>query len=149
MVFDSISGAHRYSSLHPRIADALDFLFRFEIKTFVAGRTNIKGDSLFALLQEYNSKVRADGLWESHRRYADIQFIYEGEELLGCAPLASMRTTQEYVADEDYALYEGEGQFFRLRAKEFAIFFPEDVHMPGLAVTQPARVRKIVVKVEL
>lgn len=149
MILDSIENASRYFSLHPRIARGLGFLRSFSTESFVPGREEIEGEALFALRQAYLSKPREKGLWEAHRRYADIQFIHEGRELLGVAPLVSMRTNREYTEEGDYALYEGEGQFFVLPPKGFAILFPEDVHMPGIAVDQSIRVRKIVVKVEL
>ena len=34
-------------------------------------------------------------------------------------------------------------------AGSFAILMPQDAHMPGIAVTQPAPVRKVVVKVKV
>jgi len=36
-----------------------------------------------------------------------------------------------------------------LKEGDFAIFLPEDAHMPGAAFKEPAKVKKIVVKVQL
>jgi YhcH/YjgK/YiaL family protein len=149
MILDQIQYAELYAGLHPRIATGLRFLMNFNLGTFVPGRKELEDKALFVLFQEYESKPLEASKWESHRRYADIQFICEGEERIGYAPCASLRETTAYNAKEDYSFLEGEGQHIHLRKGWFAIFFPQDAHRPCVAVDQPAPVRKIVVKVEL
>jgi len=52
--------------------------------------------------------------------------------------------------EKDYALYECDTQRFVLNSGDFAVFFPNDVHMPGVSVTdRPTPVKKIVVKVKI
>jgi YhcH/YjgK/YiaL family protein len=108
--------------------------------------TTFRGDAVYALRQEYLSKRREDGKWESHRRYADIQFIYEGVEQMGYAPISSLDATCAYDEKGDCLLYKGSGQYFVLEPGWFVIFFPEDGHMPGIAAAGSETVRKIVVK---
>jgi YhcH/YjgK/YiaL family protein len=149
MIIDLLHHSDHYSSLSPRIASGLAFLKDVDFGALKLGRNDIEGDSLYAMYQEYDTRAMEQGAWESHRAYADIQFIVEGEELIGYAPLTSMIVKDAYKADGDYALYEGSGDFLHLRAGQFAIFWPQDVHMPGVAVTQPSAAKKVVVKVLL
>src|SRR5688500_5763590 len=37
-------------------------------------------DGAFAIEQVYRTKLRADGFFESHRKYIDVQVVLEGEE---------------------------------------------------------------------
>ena len=69
-----------------------------------------------------------------------------GVELMGHAPLASLRVGV-YDESRDFVAAEGDGDFFRMTAGSFVIFWPGDAHMPGLAAGAPAALRKIVVKV--
>jgi len=149
MILDQIKNAALYRGLHPHIQAGLDYLSAFNCEGFAPGRDSIQTDSVFALRQEYLSRLLENSKWESHRRFADIQFIVDGEEQMGYAPVSSLTVTQPYDETGDAALYEGPGQFFTLRPGWFAIFFPEDAHMPGLATATPANVRKIVVKVKI
>lgn len=104
----------------------------------------------FALEQTYFSKRRAEGFFESHRNYIDVQAIFAGEECLEVIDVARASVKQAYQAERDLIVYEDAagGTQLRLREGEAAVFFPTDVHMPGLKVSEePGLVRKSVVKV--
>lgn len=149
MIIDHIRNWNSYFSLPARFARAFSFLKRLDFQTLRPGRNDIEGDSLFAMCQEYETKSPGEGKWESHRSYADIQYVAGGEELIGYAPLESMIVREAYRQDSDCAFYHGAGDFIRLRQGQFGIFLPQDVHMPGIAVGGPSPVRKVVVKVLL
>ena len=149
MIIDHIRNWTRYASLSPLFAEGFEFLQNFDFRALQLGRNNIHGDSLYVMCQEYETRPMEKGKWESHRMYADIQFVVEGEELIGYSPLESMAVTEGYQLDRDCAFHDGEGDFIRLRQGQFGIFLPQDVHMPGIAVTQPSPVKKAVVKVLL
>jgi len=103
-----------------------------------------------AIEQAYETKSRADGVFESHRRFIDIQVICEGEEQIEVADTARLTVRQPYDAERDFALYHDhpDASLLRLFPGEAAILFPEDAHMPTLRIhAAPVRVRKVVLKV--
>ena len=105
---------------------------------------------LFAVEQVYETKPRAEGFFESHRKYIDVQVIIAGEERMEVIDAARIAVREPYSADRDVILYfdATDASELRLRAGEAAIFFPVDVHMPSLRLHAPAvLVRKTVVKV--
>ena len=105
---------------------------------------------LFAVEQVYETKPRADGFFESHRKYIDVQVIIAGEERMEVIDAAHITVREPYSADRDVILYHDvtDASELRLRAGEAAIFFPVDVHMPSLRLHASAvLVRKTVVKV--
>ena len=107
-------------------------------------------DGAFALEQVYQSKVRADGFFESHRRYIDVQAIFQGEEAMEVADVTRMVVGQPYNADRDLVVYRDTLEAARLHlvAGEAAVFYPSDVHMPSLCLTGgPTLVYKTVIKV--
>jgi biofilm protein TabA len=108
------------------------------------------GGGTFVLEQSYETKLRADGFFESHRKYIDVQTMLEGEELMEFADRARMKVRQPYNPDRDLIVYEDSTDSSQLRVfpGQAAIFFPDDVHMPTLRIrSEPVRVRKCVVKI--
>jgi biofilm protein TabA len=157
MILDTLENANSdsaaiYRSLPRRLVAALDFLRTSDLAGLPLGKTTIDGERLFALTQEYEPKPPSQLKFEAHRRYWDVQYVVRGVERMGWNTLARMTVIQPYDAERDVAFFRGEGDFFRVPAGTFAIFSPQDVHMPGVAVEQGgavAIVRKIVLKVEV
>lgn len=107
------------------------------------------GGGVFALEQAYQSKPRAEGRWEAHRAYIDVQVIVVGEELMEVTDVSRLRVAEDFTPAKDLLFYQSfdEGSVLRVKAGEAAVFFPVDAHKPSLAVGAPALVRKTVVKV--
>lgn len=108
------------------------------------------GGGVFVIEQAYETKLRADGFFESHRKYIDVQTLVEGEELMEVADIARMHERQPYNPDRDLIVYNdsSEASLLKLYPGLSAIFFPPDVHMPTLRIrAAPVLVRKSVVKV--
>jgi biofilm protein TabA len=106
---------------------------------------------VFAIEQVYETKPRAEGFFESHRKFIDVQVIVEGEELMEVIDASRITVRDAYVSERDLITYvDGkDASEIRLLAGEAAIFFPVDVHMPSLRLRSntPVLVRKTVVKV--
>lgn len=148
MLFDKIHNAPQYYNLGVRLSTALKYLMEKDFSAMAAGRYEIDGDRIYALVQEYDTRTRTAGKWEAHRRYIDIQYIVEGTELMGYENLENMEfQNQDYNPDKDVIIPEGEGSFVKMNAGTFAILWPQDAHMPGQAVSEPSGVRKVVIKV--
>jgi biofilm protein TabA len=108
------------------------------------------GGGAFVVEQVYDTKARADGFFESHRNYIDVQVVLEGEEAMEVCDAARMTVRQPYNAERDLIVYEdsADASLLRVFPGHAAIFFPADVHMPSLRVrAEPVLVRKAVVKV--
>ena len=150
MITDRLSNAALYRTLHPRLTAALDWLRATDLLHLPLGKAPIDGDELFALVQEYVPKDPALGKFEAHREYWDVQYLARGEERMGWVNLEEATVSEPYDPERDVAFFSGKGSFVRVPAGSFAIFGPEDVHMPGVSPDgEEARetVRKIVVKV--
>lgn len=106
-------------------------------------------NGVFAIEQVYQSKLRAEGFFESHRKYIDVQVIVAGEELMEVEDIARLTVSQTYDVDRDFLKYADTAgaTVLKLRQDDAAIFFPVDGHMPGLQLAGAALVRKTVVKV--
>jgi len=146
VIVDHISNAERYAALGPRFKQAFDFLRTTDLNALEKGRYPLAGDALFALVQAYHTKPQSEGFWEAHRRYIDLQFVLQGTERIGYAPLHRMQL-ESYDEQRDLSVLLGEGDFLTLTDGCFMLLWPEDVHMPGLQADQSGPVRKIVFKI--
>lgn len=107
------------------------------------------GQEVFALEQAYESKPPAEGKWEAHERFIDVQVVVTGRELMGVIEVAGLRLTEDYRAERDlmfFAPADG-GSTLKVGSGGVAVFFPADGHMPSLADGATTVVRKTVVKV--
>lgn len=134
--------------LAQRIQAAFDYLQSADLENTAPGKVVIDGDRVFALVQEYNTKPRAQGFWEAHRQYLDVQYVVKGLEHMGFANIEQL-TAGTYEAAKDFLPLDGAGSFVLLPAGMFTIFMPQDGHMPGIAVNEPQPVKKVVVKVAI
>lgn len=146
MIVDHISNAGRYAALGPLFEQAFDFLRTTDPNALEPGRYPLAGDALFALVQSYHTKAPSEGFWEAHRRYIDLQFIAQGTERIGYAPLHRLEL-ESHDEQRDLSVLKGEGDFLTLTDGCFMLLWPEDAHMPGLKADQSGPVRKIVFKI--
>lgn len=137
----------------PRLKRALDYLTQARTQGLADGRYEIDGDQLYALVQSYETVVADENSkYEAHRKYIDVQFIVEGQEMMGWAALKQMVVNKEYIEEKDVVLGTcpmAAASPVKVDAGEAAIFFPEDAHAPKLAVYVSRPVKKIVVKVAI
>jgi YhcH/YjgK/YiaL family protein len=114
-------------------------------------RYDIDDDNVFALLSEYLTKSEEEARYEAHQRYADIQYVASGKELIGVAPLSTKNEIlQPYDSTKDIMfLSVNEVQNHKATPDRFFIFFPDDAHRPGLRDGDSTLVRKVVIKVKV
>lgn len=148
MIFDTLENHALYAPSGSRLAVAFQFLRENDLAALPIGRVEIAGDEIFALVQEYTTKTLEQAAWEAHRAYIDLQYVVSSAERMGFANLASLEPGA-YVAEKDYLSASGTANFVDVFAGAYTIFFPQDAHMPGLSVTTPQRVRKVVIKIRL
>ena len=146
MITDRLTNAHLYMHLGPRIQQAFEYLQHTDLLSLPPGRYELDGKNLYVMSQEYLSKLPDQGKWEAHRRYIDLQYITSGVERIGYAHLSRL-AQGEYNPEKDFHALTGEGDFITLSSGDFLLLFPDDAHMPGMAVGNPVPVKKVVVKI--
>jgi YhcH/YjgK/YiaL family protein len=147
MILDLLTHAPDYENTCPGLAEGFRYLRETDCARIAAGRYPIDGKRIHAIVQDYDTKPYADGFLEIHQRYIDIQFLVSGEELIGYAPFTGQPVQTPYNAEKDIAFLQGASDPVRLTPGLFAVFFPQDAHMPGRTAGASVRVRKVVVKV--
>ena len=129
---------------------AFRFMKSEDLKNLPAGVTEVDGKNLFVAISEYNSKEKPETRYESHKNYIDIQYVIDGEELIGVTTADKVKVDEPYDSEKDLAFYTFEGGDYRKATPEnFMVFFPDDVHRPSLKSGESVPVKKAVVKIKI
>ncbi len=151
MIAIPLAGADRQVPPLPGLEKALEFLRRPGAAALPDGEYELDGRRVYAIVQRYSTAAAPEPRFEAHRRYVDAQYVAEGEEVIGWAPLDRLAVTEPYDPAKDICFGRAAGAWtpVRLGAGELALLWPDDAHAPRLAAGAPGPVVKIVVKVEV
>lgn len=151
MVLDNLKNKNLYIAVNSKFESAFAFIEKAVAENFPVGKYEIDGKKLYASVQEYNTKPAEDGKFEGHKNYIDIQYVISGIESVELVDIGKVQAVTEYDSVKDCAFYADAPvcQKCVLQAGEYGIFFPHDIHKPGLAYGSSSPVKKIVVKVSI
>ena len=133
MIYDNLSNIELYKGLSPDIYEGLKFLR--ETDANIANGVYQINPRVKAIVSEYETKAKNEYGYEAHKKYIDIQFTLKGQK--------------PYSEEKDAAFFSTSvfPQEMVIGDKYFAIFFPQDGHMPQLCKDEPQMVKKVVVKI--
>jgi len=127
---------------------AFTFLKNADLKKLPLGKQELEGEHLFVSVAEYMGKEKPEALYEAHKKYIDIQYVIEGEELMGLTSLDKVKVIDPYDEAKDITFYHYEGgDYIKATPNNFVVFFPEDVHRPSIKTEKDVLIKKIVVKI--
>jgi len=151
MILDRIDNAQLYLGLHAGFAKAFEILRAKTLAQKEDGKYPVDGENIYYTIQRYTTKSISEGNLEAHRKYIDIQFLLEGEELLSYAPLKGLTTAEEYNPQKDIAFYETPSEITKIKLEPglFCILFPNDAHLPCRQLASTMKVRKVVIKIKM
>ena len=75
MIVDNISRLDKYNLSKEVVEKILAFVDKANNEELELGRYDLDGDNLFALVQSYKGKEHSEGKWETHKKYADLQYV--------------------------------------------------------------------------
>jgi YhcH/YjgK/YiaL family protein len=130
---------------------AIAFLKSNDLSKLEVKRYDIDGDNLYATINEYITKNEEDVRFEAHQKYIDIQYVISGSEQMSIAPLSMRKEILiPYDAAKDFEFMTViKAESFEATPDRFYIFFPTDVHRPGVKIGDNKNVKKVVVKVKI
>lgn len=151
MIYDNLSNIDRYKGLSEDIYQGLAFLK--QATSDLKNGTHKITPRVKAIVSEYETVSVNECGYEAHKRFIDIQCLLKGKEKVGYSPIGRLKETKLYSEEIDAAFYSvdinHQTSYLSLLPGYFAIFFPEDGHIPQLCIEKPIIVKKVVVKVAL
>jgi YhcH/YjgK/YiaL family protein len=116
------------------------------LKELPADRYEIDGDNIYAIVAIDPGRKKEEALLETHRNYIDIQLILDGTDNMGWRPkISCTQPSGSYDQDSDLQFFADKPDvWLATQSGTFAIFYPEDAHMPLISSGQ---IHKVVVKI--
>ena len=147
MICDTLDQLHLYKGFHKNLDTAIEFLAAHPLDTLPLGRTEVDGDEVFINVMDADLKPHTGSHAEYHRLYADLQIDLTGGEGWGYTNLPG-EEAGEFAGDIGFRTSPdavsgvlGEGRF--------VLFFPGELHKPGVARPGCDHVRKAVIKIRM
>ena len=145
MICAKLSDAGKYLGIHPNLDRALKLLTPEFLSSVGTVRQSIDGDALYVTRFDVQTSTDETRLFEHHSRYLDIFTLADGEERVDIATPEKLTLTEQH---DDYWGCTGLAeQSVILTPGSFLVLFPGDAHRPGMAVTEPKNISRIVFKV--
>ncbi len=152
MIFSSIHANDDTSKYPVAIQQAIEYLKSHDFTSMETGVYEINGKLMYAQVMDCTTgPLDETHRPEFHKKFIDVQFVASGEEKLGFTPDYGKYELDEGIEERDlYFVKSVENEGFIISTPGcYSMFFPNDVHRPGLCVNDPMTVRKVVVKVSM
>ncbi|HEV7332761.1 MAG TPA: YhcH/YjgK/YiaL family protein [Flavisolibacter sp.] len=148
MILDNIENIDKYVCLHPRFAKAFEFVKSQNLETLEVGKFEIEGKDIHASVSAKEGVKAEEAKFECHDHYFDIQVCPTGSETIGWSARKDCKEVKTpYNPEKDVTFFADKpSTYFQLKAGQFAIFYPEDVHAPMIG---EGEIKKLVVKIRI
>lgn len=144
MILDSLNNTERIEALHPLFKAAFDYIKSTDFSKMEGG--TIQQEGFTVTIANLIGKPKSEAAIETHRKYIDIQLPLLGVEKIGWkAGSELLEESVPYDEEKDIAFYiDRPTAFTKIYPGQFAIYFPEDGHAPGIG---QGNIRKVILKI--
>ena len=110
------------------------------------GKYEIADAGFTVSIASLSGKEKSEAAIETHKKFIDIQFPLLGVEKIGWKPGDQLlEESVPYNEEQDIAFYiDKPTAYTKIYPGQFAIYFPEDGHAPGIG---QGNIRKVVIKI--
>lgn len=156
LIADETIDAVEFATQYRRNKELWDKLFKFlgetDPTTLEVGKIEIVPGRLWINVPAaYTPKSAEETRTENHRKFIDLQYTFEGDELYGLADPDKVTPTMEYdpVKDRTFYTLDAPASYVPAGADRFFLYFPKDLHQPSVRTSEnPGLSRKLVGKIE-
>jgi YhcH/YjgK/YiaL family protein len=134
-----------------RILKAVQLIDSMNFSTLQDDIYEIEGKNFYYILSSYKTVLNyREKPAESHRKHLDLQYVIYGKEKIGFADYSNIKKVySEYNSDRDVEFFDTIDNecLIPILQNQYVIFFPGDVHRPGICIDNPSNIRKVVFKI--
>ncbi len=138
------------SSIYPKtLQQVLAYLSETDFLSMTPGQYPLHSD-IVAHVVDLKTQPDETLLPEVHRQFIDVHFLCRGLERIGFTPdTGTNQVAEDHLQERDLLFYQPvqNEQFINMTPGWYAVFFPCDVHRPGIQQNVSEVVRKVVVKI--
>lgn len=102
----------------------------------------------YLMIQEGKTRSLAEGLFEAHKRFLDVQVLLEGQETIEWADIDRLKAVVGYDEGTDKEMYQGSGTVMTVHQGQCYICWPYDGHKACRHTEVSHHYRKAVIKLE-
>ncbi|WP_319542848.1 YhcH/YjgK/YiaL family protein [uncultured Pseudodesulfovibrio sp.] len=148
MILDRLENADIYAKVHPAFATAFAILRREDLASLPEGRHEIDGNAIYAVVAKGPGRKVEEASIETHDKYIDIQYVIDGVDSMGWKARVDLGPeTDQSDPAKDVAFYTDTPTVWTdATPGMFAIYFPEDAHLPMIS---DGMLHKVIVKVRV
>lgn len=146
MITGNIKNIEIYKGISVGIDKAIDFILGVGDKP--DGDYEIDGKNVYAMINTIQPKKLDEMIYENHEKYIDLHYLLEGTEILGYEKTELCTPITEYNDEEDYRLYNADGNLVRIEKGDFYIVHPFDAHAPECSKSDD-KLRKVIIKIRV
>lgn len=147
MIYDQLARCSTYKGISNELDRALDLMGSLDNLSLKPGK-NIVDKDIYIMFLLYDTLEERSGAFEYHKQFIDIQLLLKGEEYICYSSLSVPEGEGAFDLDNDCGLFSlTDGCDVLFKPGNFSIFFPGELHAPGIAVSESRSVEKIIIKV--
>lgn len=134
-------------NLRVRLDKAIRYIANLSHSELEPGKYEVSKDFYYTVL-EYETFAEEKSIYESHRKYIDIQWVVSGYEALYITDINYLNPSDEYNEIKDVIHYykSDNNTALLLSPGSCAVLFPKDAHRPARFNKEKCVVKKIVGK---
>lgn len=149
MIFGNLHHKEQCETFSAKIQECIQYAHEHALGEYEPGSYPIRGDELYVNIVAYETTEVESRFWEAHQVYLDLHLLLEGEERIDVNFIDNMEC-KPYVPQDDFVPAAGVRKAsVALGIGDFLVCYPEDVHMTGLYVTQPEKIKKAIFKIKI
>ena len=148
MLSTKIGLEYKYDFTEKKFQLAFEFLKRRDLAELEPQSIEL-GEGVRANIQRYDSFEWDANRFETHEKFFDIQYVIEGVEYCGVCEREGLKVAVPYNPVKDVTFYEDPELYGKvlLKAGDYIVVGPEDVHKPRCAAGKSMPIKKVVIKV--
>lgn len=147
MIVDHIERFQQYSRSVPEIYEVMKFVEKVKQENIPAGKYPLQNG--FVLVQEGQTHPFAEGDFEVHRKYLDIQILVSGTEYVEYADIRDLTTKVPFDEEKDLELMDGVGCKIQIKPDMFYVLYPSDGHKPCCHQDMQTSYKKVLAKIKI
>ncbi|MGN0426470.1 MAG: YhcH/YjgK/YiaL family protein [Agathobacter sp.] len=132
------------------VQEATNYLKGLNLASLEVGKY-VVDDDFYYMIQEYETQDISQCKMESHDKWIDIQWIISGVEAIETTDVSRLKVTVPYNPEKDITFFETPAvmQHNVLTEGSYVVLYPENGHMPKVAVEGSVHVKKCVAKIRV
>ncbi len=135
--------------LRTKLNKAIEYISKLDFPNLKVGKYIVNSD-FYYIVQEYMAFGDNEVQYESHRKYIDIQWVYEGIENLYVTDVNRLFPSDNYDSVNDVIHYFNSNNMssVALTPGSCVILFPKDAHKPSRLLELGCHIKKVVGKLK-